>query len=642
MESTDEKKIQQIIEKYDSESRFRTLSGKAGVFVTFWLVAMSLFHLYTAGVKIFPSVLQNAIHLTFVIVAVFLMYPATKKSDRSRIAWYDYIFAVVAGLSVAYIAFAYRDIAARGGAILDYEVWLGVVAIILVLEAGRRVLGPVLPILGIIFLSYCFLGSYMPGFLQIRGYSVSRVVEHMYLTTEGIFGTALGASSTFVIAFIIFGAFLNKSGGARFFNELSLAIAGASPGGPAKVAVVASGLLGTINGSSVGNVATTGTFTIPLMKKVGYAPEYAGAVEACASTGGQLMPPIMGAGAFIMSEFLGIPYVEIALAALCPAIVYYVSIFINVHLHARKVGMKGMDKSTLPSAKAVLLKDGHLLIPIVVVIGSLLLKYSPIKAAFFGIVSIVIVSALKKHTRMSAKTLCEALAEGAQGGLGVAMACAVVGFLIGTSSLTSLGITISNNIINISNGSLLFTLVLAMLSCLLLGMGLPTTANYIVCSTIIAPAVTKMGVAPLAAHMFVYYFGIMADLTPPVCLAAFTGAGIAGGDPTKTGITSVKIVLVAFLLPYAFIYSPDILNIGNTFAVSVTLALSYILGAGVISAGWEEWCFTKINKFWSICLIACGILIYLPFETIHYGATFIAIILLFTCYMINKKTLRKA
>lgn len=638
MESTYNGKIQQIMEKYDSESRFRILSGKSGIFVTIWLVTMSLFHLYTAGVKIFPSVLQNAIHLTFVIVAVFLMYPAMKKSDRSKIVWYDYIFAIFAGLSVAYIAFAYRDIASRGGAILSYEVWIGVIAITLILEAGRRVLGPVLPILGIIFLLYCFFGSYMPGFLQIRGYSIQRVVEHMYLTTEGIFGTALGASSTFVITFIIFGAFLNKSGGARFFNELSLAIAGASPGGPAKVAVVASGLLGTINGSSVGNVATTGTFTIPLMKKVGYSPEYAGAIEACASTGGQLMPPIMGAGAFIMSEFLGIPYVEIALAAFCPAVVFYVSIFINVHIHAKKIGMQGMDKSTLPSAKKVMLKDGHLLIPIIIVIGSLLLKYSPIKAAFFGIISIVLVSALKKHTRMNFRTLLEALADGAQGGLGVAMACAVVGLIIGTSSLTSLGITISNNIINISNGSLLFTLLLAMVSCLLLGMGLPTTANYIVCSTIIAPAVTKMGVPPLAAHMFVYYFGIMADLTPPVCLAAFTGAGIAGANPTKTGITSVKIVLVAFLLPYTFIYSPEIINIGNAFTITITLALSYILGAGIISVGWEGWFFTKLNKFYSICFILCGILIYLPVKTIHNAAVLVAIVMLATRYLINRKT----
>lgn len=639
MANSDTNKIQEIMEKYDAESRFRILKGSSGKFVMIWLVVMGLFHLYTAGIKIFPTILQNAIHLTFVIVAVFLMYPATKKSSRTAIAWYDFFLAAIAGVSIAYIAFAYRDIAERGGAIYSYEVWLGVAAIVLVLEAGRRVLGPVLPILGIIFLSYCFLGKYMPGFLQIRGYSLERVVEHMYLTSEGIFGTALGASSTFVIAFIIFGAFLNKSGGARFFNELSLAIAGASPGGPAKVAVVASGLLGTINGSSVGNVATTGTFTIPLMKKVGYAPEYAGAVEACASTGGQLMPPIMGAGAFIMSEFLGIPYVDIALAALCPALVYYISIFVNVHIHAMKVGMKGMDRNTLPSAKAVLRKDGHLLVPIIVVVGSLMLKYSPIKAAFFGIVSIVIVSALKKHTRMDIKTLASALAEGAQGGLGVAMACAVVGFLIGTSSLTSLGIIISNNIINISNGSLIFTLILAMLSCLLLGMGLPTTANYIVCSTIIAPAVTKMGVMPLAAHMFVYYFGIMADLTPPVCLAAFTGAGIAGANPTKTGITSVKIVLVAFLLPYAFVYSPYILSIGSPFSVSAILTITYILGAGVISAGWEQWCFTKINAVLATCMMVSGVLIYLPFPILHYGGTVAAASCLVICYILKKRSM---
>ena len=631
--------VKKIVEKYDTESRFRILTGTEGRLVSLWLIAMALFHLYTAGIAILPAIVQNSIHLTFVIVAAFLLYPATKRSSKTKVPWYDFIFALCGGICIGYIAFAFRSIAERGGAIYGYEIWLGVIAILLILEAGRRVLGPVLPTLGIIFLSFCFFGQHLSGIFQIRAYSLARVVEHMYLTSEGIFGAALGASSTFVIAFIIFGAFLNKSGGARFFNELSLALAGSSPGGPAKVAVVASGLLGTINGSSVGNVATTGTFTIPLMKKVGYEPEYAGAVEAAASTGGQLMPPIMGAGAFIMSEFIGMPYVDIALAALCPAMAYYISIFVAVHLHARKVGMRGMDKKDLPSARAVMMKDGHLLIPILVVIISLLLKFSPIKSAFCGIVAIIVVSAVRTHTRMSFKDICEALRDGAQGGIGVAMACAVVGFLIGTSSLTSLGLIISNNIIDISKGSLFFTLILAMISCLLLGMGLPTTANYIVCSTIIAPALTKMGVAHISAHMFVYYFGIMADLTPPVCLAAFTGADIAGANPTKTGFTAVRIVLVAFLLPYAFIYFPEILSIGTPFMDSALITILFIIGACSIEAGLERWCFIKLNLPLSLLMVAFGIGIYLPFQLIHRGSVAAVLLMLLFCYMKKRRGL---
>ncbi|HOO63353.1 MAG TPA: TRAP transporter fused permease subunit, partial [Synergistaceae bacterium] len=292
-ENIPEKDVQKLVEKYDVESRYRTLSGFQGIFVSGWLIAMSLFHLYTSGIGLLPTSIHRAVHLMFAIVAVFLLYPASKNASRTSTPWYDWILACAAGIGVAYIALFFGDIAHRGARPLSYEIFLGIGTIFLVLEAGRRIVGKVLPFLAVIFLVYCYFGRYFPGLFMHRGYSISRIVQHMYLTPEGIFGVALGVSSTFVFMFILFGSFLSKSGGARFFNELALAIAGHSPGGPAKVAIVASGLLGTINGSSVANVATTGAFTIPLMKRVGYKPEYAGAVEACASTGGQLMPPIM-------------------------------------------------------------------------------------------------------------------------------------------------------------------------------------------------------------------------------------------------------------------------------------------------------------------------------------------------------------
>lgn len=587
--------IQELVEKYDVESRYRKLSGLQGKFISAWLVCMSLFHLYTAGIAVMPTAIQRAVHITFAIVAVYILYPATRRGSKNRTPIYDWILAAAGGVSLGYIIFFFNAIARRGAEPLEYEIYLGVAAILLIIEAGRRVAGNVLPVLSVIFLLYCFFGNYVPGMLQIRAYSLSRVIQHMYLTPEGIFGVALGVSSTFVTVFIIFGSFLSQSGGARFFNELALALAGGSPGGPAKVAVVASGLLGTINGSSIANVATTGTFTIPLMKKVGYAPHYAGAVEACASTGGQLMPPIMGAGAFIMSEFLSISYLSIAKAAIVPALIYYIAIFTNVHIRAKKQHMTGLSKDQLPVLSEVLRKDGHLILPVIIIIAALLMRYTPMKAGFIGTVAVVVVSSMRKGTRMSLRDIAAALEDGARGALGVALACALVGFIVGTSSLTSLGLLISNNIIEISGGNLLMTLIMAMVACLVLGMGLPTTANYIVCSTIIAPALIGMKVIPLVAHLFVFYFGIMADITPPVCLAAFTGAGIAGADPGKTGMTATKIALASYLLPFCFAYNPMLLLMDFKPYAFAVLFVSAVLGIIALASALEGWFARDLN-----------------------------------------------
>jgi len=595
--SMDESVITDLIEKYDAESRYRKLGGLQGKFISAWLVCMSLFHLYTAGIATMPITIQRAVHLTFAIVAVYILFPARRSGSKTSAPFYDWILAAAAGCVTGYIIFFFNDIARRGAEPMPYEIWLGIAAIILVIEAGRRVVGNVLPCLSILFLGYCYFGNYAPGMFQIRGYSVSRIIQHMYLTPEGIFGIALGVSATFVIVFIIFGAFLSQSGGAKFFNELALALAGGTPGGPAKVAVVASGLLGTINGSSVANVATTGTFTIPLMKRVGYPPHYAGAVEACASTGGQLMPPIMGAGAFIMSEFLNIPYLTIAASAIIPAFIYYTAIFTNVHIRARKENFLGLPKDQLPLVGDVMRRDGHLIIPVLVVIATLLMKYTPLRSGFIGIVAVIVISMIKPHTRMGIRDMLKACEEGARGALGVALACALVGFIVGTSSLTSLGLTISNNIIDISGGNLLLTLMLSMVACLVLGMGLPTTANYIVCSTIIAPALIGMKVLPLAAHMFVFYFGIMADLTPPVCLAAFTGAGIAGADPAKTGFTATKIALCSYIMPYMFVYNPMLLLNRVVPYELVILAVSATLGVIVLAGALEGWMYRTLRKF---------------------------------------------
>ncbi|MBN1332861.1 MAG: TRAP transporter permease [Synergistales bacterium] len=608
--------IQELVEQYDVESRYRRLSGWQGRIVSFLLIGMSCFHMYTAGVGLLPTSIHRAVHLTFAITAVFLLYPSHLDSSKKSAPWYDWLLAILAGIGVGYIAIFFNAIAGRGARVQPYETWLGIMTIILVLEAGRRVVGKVLPSLGILFLLYCYFGRYMPEMFMHRGYSVNRIIQHMYLTQEGIFGVALGVSSTFVFMFILFGAFLGKSGGARFFNELALAVAGHSPGGPAKVAIVASGMLGTINGSSVANVATTGAFTIPLMKKVGYKPEFAGAVEACASTGGQFMPPIMGAGAFIMSEFLGISYLRIAAAAIIPAILYYFALFIAVHIRARDKDLEGLPREELPRVKEVMMKDGHLLIPLIVIVTLLLRKYTPLSAAFWGILSVLAVSQFKTHTRMGIRAILEALEEGARSALGVALACALVGFVVGTSSLTALGLTISNNIIDIAGGRLLPTLVMAMIACLVLGMGLPTTANYIVTSTMIAPALIKMHVLPLAAHLFVFYFGIMADLTPPVCLAAFTGAGIAGGNPSRTGFNATRIALVAYLIPYTFIYSPVILLENVDLLRLSLLVVAAFAGVIGLAAALQGWMFSRISLFIRSLLLVTSMAAFMPDNTI--------------------------
>ncbi|MCL1874975.1 MAG: TRAP transporter permease [Synergistaceae bacterium] len=659
--SMDEAEVASLVEKYDVESRFRRLSGWQGVFITVLLASMSLFHLYVGGfmtvliavmdyfgldstiIVTLPLVLQRAIHLTFAIVAVFVLYPASNKGNKKSTNWADWLLAAVSAIIIGYIVIYYKDIARRG-ALPDpsfmifgysYEVWFGIAATLLVLEAGRRIVGNVLPCLSILFLLYCYYGSYMPGMFQIRGNTISRIVQHMYLTSEGIFGVALGVSSTFVIMFIIFGAFLSESGGARFFNELALALAGGSPGGPAKVAVVASGLLGTINGSSIANVATTGTFTIPLMKKVGYSPHYAGAVTAAASTGGQLMPPVMGAGAFIMSEFLGIPYLSIAAAAAIPALLYYTAIFINLHFRARKDGLKGLPFDQLPVLGAVMRHDGHLLIPLIVVIGALLMRFTPLMAGFAGVVAVLLFSTLRKHTRMGPKKILNALVDGSRGALGVALACALVGFVVGTSSLTSLGLTISGNIVAISEGNLLATLVMAMIACLILGMGLPTTANYIVCSTIIVPALIKMDIIPIAAHLFVFYFGIMADLTPPVCLAAFAAAGIAGASTAKTGLTATRITIASYILPYVFVYSPMLL-LQNVALFDLTiLIVSALLGVMAMAGGLEGWLFRNL-KVWERIILACVALVAIYHDIqLSIGAS---VVIIAACFFFKKTT----
>ena len=554
--------LDDLMRKYDTEARFRALTGWQGKMVALLAVAMSCFHFYTSGFGLLLAQKQGAVHLAFTLALVFLLYPASsKQSKTSGIPFYDFILAGLGVASAMYLVVFFNDLVTRAGLPTTVDLVMGFVLIATLLEATRRISNPVLPCLAVVALLYCYFGRYMPQMLAHRGFSVARIVNHMYLGTEGIFGTPLEVSSTFVFMFILFGSVLEKTGLGRFIIDLSMALAGWSTGGPAKVAIVSSGLMGTVSGSSVANVCTTGMFTIPLMKSVGYEPHFAGAVEAVASTGGQIMPPVMGAGAFIMAQFLGVPYIEVAIAAVVPALLYYFAVMVQVHFEACRLGLKGIPWAQLPPIWPLLRSKGFLLIPLIAIIYFLLAGYTPLKAAFNGILVSFVLSWLNKETRLTPARIFEAFQSGARGAIGVACACATVGMVVGMGTLTGLALRIAGAIVSAAGGSKILTLVFTMCASILLGTGLPTTANFIVTSTMAAPALFQLGVPAKAAYMFVFYFGIAADLTPPVALAAYAGSGIAGSDPMKTGMTAFKLALAGFLVPYIYVYSPMLLFI---------------------------------------------------------------------------------
>jgi TRAP transporter 4TM/12TM fusion protein len=597
--------LDDLMRKYDTEARFRALEGWQAKLVSLIAIAMSCFHFYTSGFGLLLAQKQGAVHLAFTLCLVFLLYPATsKQSKTSGIPFYDFILGAVGVASAMYLVVFFNDLTTRAGLPTQTDLVMGFLLIVTLLEATRRISNPVLPCLAVVALLYCYVGRSLPEMIAHRGFSIPRIVNHMYLGTEGIFGTPLEVSSTFVFMFILFGAVLEKTGLGKFIIDLSMALAGWSTGGPAKVAVVSSGLMGTVSGSSVANVCTTGMFTIPLMKSVGYEPHFAGAVEAVASTGGQIMPPVMGAGAFIMAQFLGVPYIEVALAAVVPALLYYFAVMVQVHFEATRLGLKGIPWSQLPPLWPLLKSKGFLLIPLIAIIYFLLAGYTPLKAAFNGILVSFVLSWLNKETRLTPQRIMEAFESGARGAIGVACACATVGMVVGMGTLTGLALRIANAIVTLAGGSKILTLFYTMLASIILGTGLPTTANFIVTSTMAAPALFKLGVPAKAAYMFVFYFGIAADLTPPVALAAYAGSGIAGSDPMKTGVTAFKLALAGFLVPYIYVYNPMLLFIDVVPMVMVQAIFTALLGVFLLAMATIG--FYKAYLAWYMRIIALG------------------------------------
>lgn len=603
----------ELLKKYDPTTDYRHYTGLAAILVSTIAVTLSLFHLYTAGFGILLALKQRAVHLGFIFTLIFLLYPTLKHKKESKLLLtVDMILALGSIAISSYIIFNYETLVRRAGMYTQFDQFMAILAIIIVLEGTRRALGPELPVISILFLLYAHYGQQMPGMLAHRGYTWSRIASHMYFTTEGIFGIPLGVSATYIFLFLLLGAFAKRTGLGDLFIDLALSLTGRTTGGPAKAAVVSSGLMGSISGSSVANTVTTGSFTIPLMKKVGYDSQFAAAVEASASTGGQIMPPIMGAAAFIMAEFIGVPYVTIAKAAILPAILYYITVGLMVHFEAKKQGLEGMSDDLIPKFLTVLKNRGHMIAPLIIIFYYLFKGYTPLRAAFLGIIVSYALSFFKEDTRMDLQDLLDTLREGAISALGVAAACAAVGFIVGVTTLTGLGLKFTSLTVALANGNLFFALFFTMVACTILGTGLPTTATYIVLATMAAPALTQLGVPILAAHLFVLYFGVVADLTPPAALAAYAGAGIAGSNPLKTGLTAVKLAIAGFVVPFVFAYSPSLLLIDTTVSQVILITGSSILGVFALAAAVLGYLNHKTSFIERIILLASSLGLLIP------------------------------
>lgn len=625
--------VSEIVAKYDKEATFRVFHGWLQTFIRVLCICFSLFHLYTAAMGQYPPQIQRSVHLAFVLVLIYLLYPARATGDKHKLCWYDILLAAAGAAVCGYIVFNYDTIVLDAGPPTEMDFIFGCAAILLVLEATRRIVGLPITLIAIIFLLYAKFGNLLPGMMGHPGFSLKRIVGHMYLTTEGLFGMPLGVAASFVFLFILFGAFLHSTGLGKFFIDLALGAAGRFVGGPAKVAVLASGFFGTISGSSVANTVSTGTFTIPLMKSVGYRSSFAAAVEAASSTGGQIMPPIMGAAAFIMAQFLGVGYVDIAKAALIPALLYYLAVGFMVHMEAKRLGLKGIPKSRLPKPWLVLKHGGYLLIPIFVLVYLLLEGYTPLKSAYYCIITTVVISivannwkawasaapshmtigsAISECNRNNIKDILMAMENGGRLALGVSAACACTGFVIGVVTLTGVGLKLANAILALAAGSFAITLVLTMFSSIILGMGLPTTAKYIVLATIAAPAIQSFGVPQLAAHLFIMYFGILADLTPPVALAAYAAAGIARSEPNATGFMAVKLAFAGFLIPYIFCYNPGLLMIGASNMEIIFIVCTAAIGIASLSFASVGYWIRDLYLWERIILAAAAITLITP------------------------------
>ena len=602
--------LESVMKKFDQESNVRIWEGRARIAVNCVLASFSLFCIY---VTLFTSWLEErrlTSFMAWIVFIGFLVFPARKVGHKvNHIPWYDILALVLGTGAFLYFNIFAMDIIQQGSRMEWYQLLIGIVGILALAEVCRRSVGLPILIVAACFIVYALLfGLANPSLLGKLNYSI----RYLFYSKEGIFSTPVNVCSKFIVVFIIFGAFLERTGIAEFFINISNAVVGGFSGGPAKVAVVASALEGMVSGSSVANTVGSGSVTIPLMKKTGYKPEFAAAAEAAASTGGQIMPPIMGAAAFLMADYVQLPYGQIALKAILPAVLYFAGIFVSVHLEAKKLGLRGLTKEELPRLKP-LLKKVYLLLPLVLLVYLVGTSQRSIQyAAALAILAAIFVSLFDKNTRVTPKRLLEALAAGGQGTITVAAACGIAGIIAGTITMTGLANMLINGIVALAGSQVIIALFLTMLCCIVLGMGVPTTANYCIMAATCAPILIRMGVPAVAAHFFVFYFGIVADLTPPVALAAYAGAAIAQANPMKTALTATKLAIAAFIVPYVFALNPAMLFIDTDLLEVITICATSFIGICGVSAGLEGFLLKPMNPLQRLLSAAGGLLLIVP------------------------------
>ena len=606
------------LSELERDSRYRVFSGGMKVFLTVVLTCFALFQLYASLSGRLPQQILRYGHLGFAISLAFIIYPTTKKSSRRRMNPLDVLFALAFLAVIGYFIGNFKALQLRAGEYTALDTAMAGLGVFLVLLACWRVVGPPIVIIASCFMLYGLMGArglfavQMPGFLAQRGYQLPRIITHLFITTEGVIGNPIGVCSTYIFLFILFGSCLEKTGIGQFFIDLANALAGWAVGGPAKVAVLSSALQGTVSGSSVANTVSTGSFTIPLMKSLGYEPEFAGAVEAAASTGGQIMPPVMGSAAFLIAESVGIPYSQLMLVALIPALLYFSGIWIMVDFEARRKGLKGLPREKLPPARPLLLQKGHLVLPLAAIIYFMLSGFTITRSALWGIAIAALVPFLRKSTWVSPKQILEALPLAARNIVSVATACSTAGIIVGMVTLTGLGQRIGGGMFQVVGGNVFLGLMCAMITSLVLGMGVSTTSNYIITSTVAAPILIHLGIPLLAAHMFCFYFGIIADITPPVALAAYAGSAIAKGNPFKTGVNASKLAIAAFLVPYMFALNPKLIMIDGTFLEALPMIATALVGLFGIGGGLIGYIDAPIESYWRLLMIAGGLGLLIP------------------------------
>lgn len=627
--------IDMVMRKYDRESNIRVWVGKPKAVVNFILCAFALWCIYVTLFATFLEEIRLTSFMGMIILMGFLLYPAKKGEQKvNYMPWYDVVLMIATSSAFFYFTLNANQIVNQGTRFEWYQIAIGIVGMIGLVEVTRRCVGtPILYVAGFFVIYAMVYGLTNPDFfLRLRYF-----IRNLFYTKEGIFSTPLNVCSKYIVVFIIFGAFLERIGISSFFIDLANSIAGRFAGGPAKVSVISSALCGMVSGSSVGNTVTTGSVTIPMMKKTGYTPEFAGAVEAASSTGGQIMPPIMGAAAFLMADFVGVPYSNIVGKAVLPAILYFAGVFICVHLEAKKLNLKGVPKNELPKMRH-LLKKIYLLLPLVMLVVWVSGNYMTMqKAAACAILLSIAVSLFNKENRITPKKIFDALIAGGKSTITVGAACGMAGIIAGTITMTGLANDLINAIVSVAGDRLIVALVLTMLCCIVLGMGVPTTANYCIMAATTAPILIRMGVPTIAAHFFVFYFGIVADITPPVALAAYAGSAIAKGKPMQTAFNASKLAIAVFIVPYMFCFNPAMLFIDTTIPQVIQIALTSFVGVFGVAAAMEGYCIARMSVIMRLIIAAGGLLLIHPaLITDVIGLVVVALCLIFQAVMSSK------